>query len=113
MRLRSSDPASDDDQPEEVSLAVAKQAETARVKQQRQSKATRKRKAPHSTQHQVPAVAEADPAPPSSPADQPASQPGAEEDSDVLPAHVIEELMQQRRCSCSFSLCPGAKAART
>eukprot|EP00891_Asterochloris_glomerata_P005387 jgi/Astpho2/5387/Aster-05930 len=30
-------------------------------------------------------------------ADQPANQPNAEEDNDVLPAHVIEELMQRRR----------------
>ena len=104
MRLRSSDPASDDDQPEEVSLAVAKQAETARAKQQRQSRASRKRKAPYSTQHQEPAVAQADPAPPQSTADQPANQPNAEEDNDVLPAHVIEELMQRRRCSCTFGV---------
>ena len=103
MRLRSSDPASDDDLPEEVSLAVAKQAETARVRQQRQSKASRKRKTPHATEHQEPAAAQANPAPPQSVANQPAYQPGAEEDSDELPAHVLEELIQRRRYSCTFT----------
>ena len=103
MRLRSSDPASDDDLPEEVSLAVAKQAELARVRQQRQSKASRKRKTPHSTVYQEPAAAQANPVPPKGTADQPANQPGAEEDSDELPAHLIEELMQRRRYRCTFT----------